>query len=88
MKAILYAPGCEIQTLDVNLTGSDTRYSFIYQRVVDLEIDGILTRTDRLWRHQGEARSQVHSPMGRAISRVGRHPHHKHPYRRYDGALR
>jgi hypothetical protein len=52
IKAILYAPGCDIQTLDVKLTGSDTRYSFICQRVVDLEIHGILARPDRLWRHK------------------------------------
>jgi hypothetical protein len=52
MKAILYAPGCEIQTLDLKLTGSDTRYSFICWRVADLEIHGILARPDRLWRHK------------------------------------
>jgi hypothetical protein len=52
MKAILYAPGCEIQTLDLKLTGSDTQYSFICQPVVDLEIHGILSRPDRLWRHK------------------------------------
>jgi hypothetical protein len=53
MKAILYAPGCEIQTLDLKFTGSDSpRYSFICQRVPDLEIHGILARSDRLWRHQ------------------------------------
>jgi hypothetical protein len=53
MKAILYAPGCEIQTLDLKLTGSDrARYSFICQRVLDLEIHGILARSDRLWRHK------------------------------------
>lgn len=53
MKAILYAPGCEIQTLDLKLTGSDSpRHSFICQRVPDLEIHGILARSDRLWRHK------------------------------------
>jgi hypothetical protein len=53
MKAILYAPGCEIQTLDLKITGSDTtRYLFICQRVPDLEIHGILARPDRLWRHK------------------------------------
>ena len=52
MKAILYAPGCEIQTLDLKLTGSNIRYSFICQRVVNLEIHGILARPDRLWRHK------------------------------------
>ena len=53
MKAILYGPGCEIQTLDLRLIGSDsTRYSFICQRVVDLEINGVLARPDRLWRHK------------------------------------
>ena len=39
MKAILYAPGCKIKTLDLKFTGSDSsRYSFSCQRVVDLEI--------------------------------------------------
>jgi hypothetical protein len=52
MKAILYAPGCEIQTLDLKLTGSNIRYSFICQRVANLEIHGILARPDRLWRHK------------------------------------
>ena len=38
MKAILYAPGCEIQTLDLKLTGSDAvRYSYTCQRVPDLK---------------------------------------------------
>jgi hypothetical protein len=53
MKAILYAPGCEIQTLDLKLTGSGSaRYSFTCQRVLDLEIHGILARPDRLWGHK------------------------------------
>ena len=52
MKAILYAPGREIQTLDLKLTGSDTRYSFICQRVAESEMHGVLARPDRLWRHK------------------------------------
>ena len=52
IKAILHAPGCEIQTLDLKLISSDTRYSFVCQRVGDLEIHGILARPDRLWRHK------------------------------------
>lgn len=54
MKAILYAPGCEIQTLSVDLTtGSDkTRYSFICEPLPDLDICGIVDRSDRLWQHK------------------------------------
>lgn len=54
MKAILYAPGCDIQTLDVNLTTGSGRtpYSFICFPLTDLEIRGIVARPDRLWNHK------------------------------------
>jgi len=53
MRALLYAPGCEIQTLDLKLVGPDVpRYSFVCQPVRDWEINGALARLDRLWRHK------------------------------------
>jgi hypothetical protein len=52
MKAILYAPGCAIQTLDLRLSGSGTiPFSFVCRPVRNVEVNGLLVRADRLWRH-------------------------------------
>jgi len=49
IKAILYAPGCAIQTLDLPLSGLDNpQYFFICQPVRNIEIQGVLARSDRL----------------------------------------
>lgn len=53
IKAILYAPGCAIQTLDLRLSGSDDpRYSFICHPLRDIAIQGVLTLSDRLYGHK------------------------------------
>lgn len=50
IKAILYAPGCAIQTLDLPLSGStNPQYSFICQPVRSISIAGALIRSDRLY---------------------------------------
>ena len=50
IKAVLYAPGCAIQTLDLPLSRSDNpQYSFICQPVRSIWIEGVLTRSDRLY---------------------------------------
>jgi hypothetical protein len=49
IKAVLYAPGCAIRTLDLATTPFDNpRYSFICQPVRRVEIHGSLDRIDTL----------------------------------------
>jgi hypothetical protein len=48
IKAILYAPGCELQTLDLQLAGSDpVRRPFVCEPVRNVEIRGVLARPER-----------------------------------------
>jgi hypothetical protein len=50
IKALLYAPGCAIQTLDLPLSGSNNQpYSFMCRPLSSVRIVGALTRTDRLY---------------------------------------
>jgi len=51
IKAIFYAPGCAIQTLDLSLSDSDNpRYAFACQPVKSVPIYGAVIRQDRLYR--------------------------------------
>jgi hypothetical protein len=53
IKAVLYAPGCAIQTLDLLLSGFDhPRYSLICQPLRNIGIQGALVRSDRLYGHK------------------------------------
>jgi hypothetical protein len=53
IKAILYAPGCAIQTLDLLLSGADDpQYSFICHPLRNIAIQGVLTLSDRLYGHK------------------------------------
>jgi hypothetical protein len=53
IKALLYAQGCAIQTLDLPVSGSNNQaYSFICQPLPSVWIDGALTRMDRLYGRQ------------------------------------
>ncbi len=50
IKAILYAPGCAIQTLDLHLTGADNpRFQFLCQPMRSIAIQGALTLSERLY---------------------------------------
>jgi hypothetical protein len=50
IKALLYAPGCAIQTLDVSVSGSNTQeYSFICQPLPHVWIAGAVPRMDRFY---------------------------------------
>jgi len=50
VKALLYAPGCAIETLDLPVSGSSNQqYSFMCRSLSNIEILGALTRTDRLY---------------------------------------
>src|SRR5208282_4379462 len=50
IKALLYAPGCAIQTLDLPVSDSnDQPYSFVCRSLPSVAITGTLTRTDRLY---------------------------------------
>ena len=49
IKAVLYAPGCAIQTLDLPLSNSNNpRYSFVCRPLTSVSITGKLTQTGRL----------------------------------------
>jgi hypothetical protein len=49
IKAILYAPGCAIQTLDLPVSSSkNPPYSFVCQPLPNIPIIGSLTRIDQL----------------------------------------
>ena len=53
IRALLYAPGCAIQTLDLPVSGSNSRqYSFICRPLASVWIVGTLTRADRLYRRE------------------------------------
>lgn len=53
IKAILYAPGCAIQTLDVAVSASsDQQYSFDCRPLASVRIAGTLTRMDLLNGHE------------------------------------
>jgi hypothetical protein len=53
IKAILYAPGCAIQTLDLPVSGADNQqYSFVCHPLSSVWINGALTRTDWLFGHE------------------------------------
>jgi len=49
IKAVVYAPGCEIQTLDLPLSNSNNpEYSFVCHPLTSVWITGKLTQTERL----------------------------------------
>jgi hypothetical protein len=49
VKAVLYSPGCAIQTLDLPLSNSNNpRYSFVCRPLTSVWITGKLTQTERL----------------------------------------
>jgi|SRR5579872_4947758 len=52
IRALLYAPGCAIQTLDLAVLGVNQQYDFICQPLPTVWIAGALTRSDRLYRHE------------------------------------
>jgi hypothetical protein len=52
IKAVLYAPGCAIQTFDLPLSqAAPPVYSFQCILLRSVAIEGVLTRTDRLYGH-------------------------------------
>jgi hypothetical protein len=58
IKALLYAPGCAIQTLDLPVSDSNNDgYSFICQPLPSVRIAGAVTRMDRL--HGREVKLQA-----------------------------
>lgn len=58
IRAILYAPGCAIQTLDLPVSGANNQqYSFICQPLSSVSITGVLTRTG--WLNGTEVKLQA-----------------------------
>jgi hypothetical protein len=50
IKAILYAPGCAIQTLDLHVTGADNpQFLFLCQPLRSIAIQGALILSERLY---------------------------------------
>jgi hypothetical protein len=50
IKAILYAPGCSIQTLELHLSGADNpQFQFICQPMGNISIQGALILSERLY---------------------------------------
>lgn len=50
IKALLYAPGCALQTLDLSLSGSNTpQYAFVCMPVSNVSIAGRVDHLDRLY---------------------------------------
>ena len=50
IKALLYAPGCALQTLDLPLSGSDSpQYAFICKPIPAVSISGKVAHPDRLY---------------------------------------
>jgi hypothetical protein len=52
IKAVLYAPGCAIQTLDLPVSGSNQQYSFLCRPLPSVWIAGAIARSDRLYKHE------------------------------------
>jgi hypothetical protein len=53
IKAILYAPGCAIQTLDFPLSNSNNPdYTFVCQPLTNVRVSGTITQTTRLAGHE------------------------------------
>jgi hypothetical protein len=50
IRAILYAPGCAIQTLDLALDGSNAQYAFVCHELKTISIGGTVSRADRFMR--------------------------------------
>jgi len=58
IKALLYAPGCALQTLDVVLAGSNSQqYIFTCQPLASVWIAGKLIRSDRLYGREVKLRA-------------------------------
>ena len=52
IKALLYAPGCALQTLDLSLSGTDTpQYPFTCKPIPAVSISGKVAHPDRLYSH-------------------------------------
>lgn len=53
IKALVYAPGCAIQTLDLPLSGlSNEHYAFICQVLPNIPISGVVSPPDRFAGHE------------------------------------
>jgi hypothetical protein len=53
IRAILYAPGCAIQTFDLSLSPStNPQYSFVCQPLKNTSIVGSITQRDRLYKRE------------------------------------
>ena len=71
-KALLYAPGCAIQTLDMHLSdGSNPREDFVCRPVANATIAGRLTESQRLGQHRVRLQSMYVAPWAQSFLGIG-----------------
>jgi len=72
IKALLYAPDCAIQTLDLPVSDSnDQPYSFVCRPLPSVAITGTLTRTDRLYGRGVKLQAKYVARWARSFFEVG-----------------
>ncbi len=71
IKAILYAPGCAIQTLDLPVSASNNPpHSFVCQPLPNISIAGIVTRADQLSRREVKLRARYVARWAQAFLEI------------------
>jgi hypothetical protein len=71
IKAILYAPGCALRTLDLRLSGSDNpQYLFTCQPIRSIGLQGALIRPDRLYGHKVKLQATYIARWGQPFLRL------------------
>ena len=72
IKALLYAPGCAIETLDLRVSDSNNQeYFFTCQSLSNVEIVGTLTRADRLYGHEVKLQAKYVSRWAQSFLGLG-----------------
>jgi len=74
IKALLYAPGCAIQTLDLSVSAStNPQYSFICQPLPNISIAGTLTGMDRLYNRDVKLQARYVARWAESFFELGPH---------------
>jgi len=72
IKALLYAPGCAIQILDLPVSGSNNQqYSFICRPLLSVSIAGALTRSDRLYGREVKLQAKYVARWAQSLLELG-----------------
>jgi hypothetical protein len=71
IKAILYAPGCAVQTLDLPVSASNNQpYSFVCQPLPNISIAGTLTRMNQLQGREVKLRTRYIARWAQAFLEI------------------